>query len=438
MKILLVKSIPHLLMERIEIIMANNNLGAEIIKAFLEGVTGADMSELRDSINNTADSVIEDVRQAAKMAPKNLSSHKENYSQGSYTRMRQENLYKEREDARKRQAEEAKVVKANSNTLKKNGTKVTELGFPMVRVGSTSSTVYTVAGGVGLGVSMISLFGSLFGYMFGSASISKVILMGVFSVIFAVVLETGVHRSKTLSLADRYADYIGKREYVEIKELAGFIGKSEKKTIKEIKKMIGKGFFPQGHLDDKDQNLILTDNVYKQYIETRKNAAAMNTIDTTARVVDENEDNLSEEEKTELRLMIKEGNEYVEQLHELNSRIPGEVITKKLDRLELILRDIFVRVKDHPEQMSKMHELMEYYLPTMIKLVSAYEEYDKVSDPGKDIIEAKDDIEATLDTINDAFKKLLNNLFKESVWDVTTDAQVLKTVLAQKGLTNNN
>jgi hypothetical protein len=30
--------------------------------------------------------------------------------------------------------------------------------------------------------------------------------------------------------------------------------------------------------------------------------------------------------------------------------------------------------------------------------------------------------------------KLLNKLFKDSVLDVTTDAQVLKTVLAQKGL----
>jgi len=84
--------------------------------------------------------------------------------------------------------------------------------------------------------------------------------------------------------------------------------------------------------------------------------------------------------------------------------------------------------------MSRMHELMDYYLPTMIKLVSAYDEYDHVSEPGEDIIEAKKDIEDTLDTINVALRKLLNNLFKDSVWDVTTDAQVLKSVLAQKGL----
>ena len=47
---------------------------------------------------------------------------------------------------------------------------------------------------------------------------------------------------------------------------------------------------------------------------------------------------------------------------------------------------------------------------------------------------AKQDIENTIDTINSAMSKLLNKLFKDSVLDVTTDAQVLKTVLAQKGL----
>ena len=86
--------------------------------------------------------------------------------------------------------------------------------------------------------------------------------------------------------------------------------------------------------------------------------------------------------------------------------------------------------------MDRMHKLMDYYLPTAEKLVKAYREYDSVSEPGKEILSAKKDIENTLDTINSALGKLLNKLFKDSVLDVTTDAQVLKTILVQKGLTN--
>ena len=86
--------------------------------------------------------------------------------------------------------------------------------------------------------------------------------------------------------------------------------------------------------------------------------------------------------------------------------------------------------------MHRMHKLMNYYLPTTLKLVEAYEEFDRVSAPGDEITAAKAEIENTLDTINHAFTELLNNLFQDSVFDATTDAQVLKTMLAREGLMN--
>ena len=39
------------------------------------------------------------------------------------------------------------------------------------------------------------------------------------------------------------------------------------------------------------------------------------------------------------------------------------------------------------------------------------------------------------DTINQAFKELLGSLFQDAAFDATTDAQVLKTMLAKEGLT---
>ncbi|MCI9067638.1 MAG: 5-bromo-4-chloroindolyl phosphate hydrolysis protein, partial [Lachnospiraceae bacterium] len=44
------------------------------------------------------------------------------------------------------------------------------------------------------------------------------------------------------------------------------------------------------------------------------------------------------------------------------------------------------------------------------------------------------EIEATLDTLNEAFERLFDSLFQETVWDVSTDISVLKTLLAQEGL----
>lgn len=54
---------------------------------------------------------------------------------------------------------------------------------------------------------------------------------------------------------------------------------------------------------------------------------------------------------------------------------------------------------------------------------------------GENIISSKKEIEKTLDTLNMAFEKLLDDLFQETAWDVSTDISVLHTMLAQEGLT---
>ena len=45
----------------------------------------------------------------------------------------------------------------------------------------------------------------------------------------------------------------------------------------------------------------------------------------------------------------------------------------------------------------------------------------------------KEEIEKTMDTINDAFEKLLDDLYQNAAFEASADARVLKTVLAQDG-----
>ena len=140
----------------------------------------------------------------------------------------------------------------------------------------------------------------------------------------------------------------------------------------------------------------------------------------------------------ELDTMIQEGQAYIRKLHELNDIIPEEVISQKMDRMEGLLKEIFKRLEEDPTQMSQMHKLMNYYLPTTIKLLQSYSEFDDISAPGTDVIKAKAEIEKTVDIINEAFTELLNKLFQATVFDVTADAQVLQTMLAKEGLTKND
>jgi 5-bromo-4-chloroindolyl phosphate hydrolysis protein len=94
-------------------------------------------------------------------------------------------------------------------------------------------------------------------------------------------------------------------------------------------------------------------------------------------------------------------------------------------------------VEEHPEQLSEIEKFMEYYLPTTLKLVTAYKEFDLQPVQGENIRSAKIEIEATLNTINHAFEILLDSLFEDVAMDITTDISVLETILAQEGLTPN-
>ena len=69
---------------------------------------------------------------------------------------------------------------------------------------------------------------------------------------------------------------------------------------------------------------------------------------------------------------------------------------------------------------------MDYYLPTTMKLLNAYEELDKQDMQGENIKTAKSEIENTLDTINVAFENLLDSFYKETAWDVSSDISCFK------------
>nr|WP_243259416.1 5-bromo-4-chloroindolyl phosphate hydrolysis family protein [Eubacterium sp. 1001713B170207_170306_E7] len=137
----------------------------------------------------------------------------------------------------------------------------------------------------------------------------------------------------------------------------------------------------------------------------------------------------------ETRLLIEEGKVSIDQIREANEAISGEVISQKLDRLEIILCKIFEYVENHTDELPETRKFMGYYLPTTLKLVNAYREMDAEPIQGDNIRSAKHEIEETLDTINYAFENLLDSFYQDKAMDISTDITVLETMLAQEGLT---
>lgn len=321
------------------------------------------------------------------------------------------------------------------------------------QVGNVSNVLYQVFGGIGLGISSLAAFFRLFATLAGNTTLAGWIINLLFIAGFFGMIHHGVSQKNRLSRAKRYIQLCGGRMYGQIETLARDTGRSIRFVVKDIHKMLSLGMFPEGHLDEKKTCFMLNDSIHQQYLEAEKarlirereqiqekssvkNQQAVSPADGQS-VSPKQPGQMNSEQESELNTMIAEGMECIRKLRELNEQIPGEVISEKLYRLENLLKDIFDSVREHPEQMHRMHKMMDYYLPTTLKLVESYEDFDKVSMPGPEIIAAKAEIERTMDIINQAFSELLSNLFQDAVLDATTDAQVLQTMLAREGLTGN-
>lgn len=313
--------------------------------------------------------------------------------------------------------------------------------------GKISGTLMQVFGGVGIGMCGITSFVFLIMYMV----LTDVPLLAIAIIFFFLsagsfaLLGSGNTIKNRLEKAQRYFALCKDSGYMNIAQLAEKTGLKEKQIIKDLRKLIANGTFPQGHLDQDEKCFMLTDKTYEEYkrVELQRHQMQNDAIEqklkqeALEKAKAEEEARLTEEQKA-LRHMVEEGQSYIHQIRQKNEAIPGEVISQKLYRMEELLKEIFANLEQMPEQMPKMQRLMHYYLPTTLKLVSAYEQFDHMSVQGEEIVNAKNEIENTIDTINDAYGELLNKLFADSAMDVTTDAQVLKTMLAKEGLVDDN
>ena len=344
---------------------------------------------------------------------------------------------KQWEEQRKAQAEQNRARNQAQPVTPRKATaaEMTSL-VKMEKKGNVSGTLCTVFGGIGLGFSGLGLLVQLLLAAFQAASLSAAILPGVLSLVFLEMISYGNGQRRRLQRAEKYLELCGTKMYGVINEMARYTGKSVRYVRRDLRKMLKAGMFPDGHLDDKETCFMLNNVIYRQYLETEKayleQKKEQNTAGTDTQDTDQNR------REQELHSIVAEGMEYIRHLRDLNDRIEGEAISEKLYQLENLLKEIFDRVQEHPEQMHRMHKLMDYYLPTMLKLVEQYAEFDEISSPGEDILDAKKEIEKTLDMINQAFVTLLNNLFRDAAFDASADAQVLQTMLAKEGLTESD
>lgn len=264
-------------------------------------------------------------------------------------------------------------------------------------------------------------------------------VLGVFSAALlgggVWLLTSGIRSVMRVGRFEKYLKALGSKTHCELNQLARMVGKSPKFVRKELKGMIDDGMFLEGHLDEEETSLITSDDSYVHYLEVRQKQAVQRQQEA---VETKKQQDDAEEQKRDARVqeVLDRGNAFIRDIRACNDAIPGQEISDKISRMETLVRKIFDRVEEHPEVVPELKKLMDYYLPMTVKLLKAYADMDAQPVQGENIQNSKREIEATLDTLNTAFEKLLDSIFKTTALDVSSDISVLNTLLAQEGLTD--
>lgn len=153
------------------------------------------------------------------------------------------------------------------------------------------------------------------------------------------------------------------------------------------------------------------------------------------------EEPVVEEKKSyspEVEAIIKEGQTAQKELGRLYASIGNIEIKKKIRDIMEISDKIIKDAIDDPGDVPQIKKFLDYYLPTTIKLLNAYDRMGAQGIEGENISGTMTSIEEMLDTAIDAYKKLLDSLFANQAMDIETDIEVMNTLLKREGLSGNS
>lgn len=397
-------------------------MGKDILNVVQDAISSGNYQQLNEQVKQVVDSTVDGLRGTGKTLRSEMQNLGEDWRQSwleagrtSTSNFRKSQASSQRSSQRVgnvRQEKQLPAVYAKKLPGQVSGIVLSVTGFTMSAI--------TALSGIGTGILMAI-----------SPSIAAGVVTGVMGVAAVGGLVMGMIGSGLWKTANRFRQYtkaIGDRAYCTVEELAGKCGRDKKSVVKDLKKMIDKKMFLQGHLDEQETCVIVTDEMYQQYLLVQKQAQEREIQEKASR---EQKEKLPEE----CRKILEEGNECIRYIRKCNDDIPGEEMSQKLSRLELIITRIFEEVGKNPELAGELRKFMNYYLPTTRKLVDAYRELDQETIISENMAKTKKEIEDTLDTINEAFENLLDSFFEERAMDISSDISVLQTMLAQEGLT---
>lgn len=254
--------------------------------------------------------------------------------------------------------------------------------------------------------------------------ISELVLSIVVIILNIFFMERIYKEKLFLKRYCKYYQMLRFRRIVITDDLINYSKESKQKVIDDLNKAVNQKLIPEGHFGKDNSIFIVSNEVFEKY----KSKQAF--YDRYYRKQIE-ERNRMMERTDEMKNVISQGNYYIDRLQESNKIIKDKIISQKLDRMEQIVRMIFHEVDINPKQVDKLGLCLNYYLPTMEKLLDAYIDICDSQSKNKREAKTKKDIEYALDTLNESFERILDRFYDEKEMDIASDIAVLEVMAKQ-------
>ncbi len=227
----------------------------------------------------------------------------------------------------------------------------------------------------------------------------------------------------------RYKKYLrefGNKTVVTIDDLSLCAAVEPEIVVKDLNYFIRKDYFKEARLVENNSIFLLDKNTYEVY---KNNYRDVYKVDAK-----EADNNLGE---GKVDSILEIGKSYVT---EIATYLPNlsEAIKTDVTRLLSIVREIFNQVKKDPAKADELSKFMDYYLPTTVSLLKRYIEFSESEVTTESQRNSMKEIEKTIKTIDDAFLKLLNEMYGNVAMDINSDITVLTTMLKREGLLDND
>ena len=212
----------------------------------------------------------------------------------------------------------------------------------------------------------------------------------------------------------RFATYlrtVGQKQAVPLDYLARAADVSRRRVEKDVNLMLEKGLWGDEAYIDMCSGMLF------------KSQAAATAYFDKARQMQQPEEPAVQPQAAEGYTGI------LRQIRELNDRIADEVLSTKIDRIEQVSGRIFKAIEDTPAKKDAAGTFLNYYLPTTLKLLENYADFEEAGVSGENLSQAKSRIEATMDSIVAGFEHQLDELYRTDAMDIDSDIRVMETML---------